>query len=104
MDSAPPGWVMRRVGTAAARVLRAPQGCTASICHSSTCECPGHEGVAERRYFGAYHPPPHTYFVLRQGVPNLGAKVVAGLKPPLCRNRSLLVGFKGQTRRCYRAF
>ena len=35
---------------------------------------------------------------LRQGVPNLGANVVAGLKPPFCKNRPLLVGFTQQTR------
>ena len=34
-------------------------------------------------------------FVLRQGVPNFGAKVGAGQRPPFCTNRPLLVGFKG---------
>ena len=33
------------------------------------------------------------YFVLRQGMQNLEANVVAGLKPPFCKNQPLLVGF-----------
>ena len=36
--------------------------------------------------------------LLRHGVRNLEAKVVAGPKPPLCKNQPLLVGFKRQTR------
>ena len=35
--------------------------------------------------------------LLRQGVPNIGGKVVAELKPPSCKNRTLLEGFKKQT-------
>jgi hypothetical protein len=37
-------------------------------------------------------------YYLRRGVPNLEAKVVAGLKPPFCKIGPLLVGFMGQTR------
>jgi hypothetical protein len=38
-------------------------------------------------------------FFLRQGVPNIGGKVVAGLKiMTFQQNSPLLVGFKGQTR------
>jgi hypothetical protein len=36
--------------------------------------------------------------ILRQGVPNLEAEGHAGLKPPFCITRSLLVEFKTQTR------
>ena len=32
--------------------------------------------------------------ILRQGVPNLGANVVGGLKPPFFTIRPILVGFK----------